>query len=237
MAVRFPHVGHSHGHSHSSLRHRAAIQLTLYCDAPRNTRYVSLYCPTRGIHIHLQLHYYLFDNYCKTDCRLSLFSGANCPVHPAYLYLDGHSVLTWMLSVCRAPAVWISPPLSRSIFFFYFTYTSFLVESALSLQAQIPVTLYSMRRSALSNCPFLCLHFHTRRCPCSPLLPLFSSAAVDLRWLIYWPASPPFCLGYRSILLISSHSVCVYYTTKSQTFLLLLFLLFFFLLSIIIFFS
>lgn len=83
------------------------------------------------------------------------------------------------------------PPLSRSIFFFYFTYTSFLVESALSLQAQIPVTLYSMRRSALSNCPFLCLHFHTRRCPCSPLLPLFSSAAVDLRWLIYWPASPP----------------------------------------------
>ena len=156
-------------------------------------------------------------------------------MHPAYLYLDGHSVLTWMLSVCRAPAVWI-PPLSRSIFFFYFTYTSFLVESALSLQAQIPVTLYSMRRSALSNCPFLCLHFHTRRCPCSPLLPLFSSAAVDLRWLIYWPASPPsgwVIDPFYSSLLISF--VCVYY--KESNILLLLFLLFFSLLSIIVFFS
>ena len=121
MAVRFPHVGHSHGHSHSSRRHRAAIQLTLYCDAPRNTRYVSLYCPTpeyivlqHTITVPVYTEYTLDCNY-----RLSLFSGANCPVHPACLYLDGHSVLTWMYAVCRTPAIWIPPP-SRSIFFFLF---------------------------------------------------------------------------------------------------------------------
>lgn len=126
MAVRFPHVGHSHGHSHSSRRHRAAIQLTLYCDAPRNTRYVSLYCPTPEYTI-LQhtITVPVYTEYTPDcNCRLSLFSGANCPVHPACLYLDGRSVLTWMYAVCRAPAVWIPPP-SRSIFFFYFTYTSF----------------------------------------------------------------------------------------------------------------
>lgn len=45
---------------------------------------------------------------------VTLFSGANCPVHPAYLYLDGRSVIDM-------DAVWISPSLSLFSFFILHT--------------------------------------------------------------------------------------------------------------------